>query len=183
MAFSQITGSPLLNNEFINKSALSLNKGDKALISLFFITGKDAMSLKKLMDEYAASEQLEQLEQDNNKFLLTVDGSIDIEFFQVNDRFIAYSILMKLPDNKNDREQLLQNLLERNLVLLSTERVSLCIDSKSNTLALYVSKPLGKLTQGEISDSVELLSNNHELFITLIKQSDTPSSPSMMMGP
>lgn len=139
------------------------------------------MSFENVMNAYAARHQLAQLDNENNKFMLTVDDRIDVACFQANGRFYAYSTLTRLSEDNSQREELLARLMEKNLGLLATQRVSLCIDPDDNSLAIYVSAPLKNLSVGGIEESIAALANNYELFLQWVGQSDSPSSDHSMM--
>ncbi len=142
------------------------------------------MTFENLMNAYAARQQMQPLEYENNKFKLTVDDRIEVACFQANGRFYAYSTITKLTDDNSKREQLLMMLLEKNLALLATERVSLCIDPDENALAIYISAPLKNLSIGGIEESIAALANNYEHFLKWAGQSaPPPPAPSMMLMP
>ncbi|MFK0573437.1 CesT family type III secretion system chaperone [Endozoicomonas sp.] len=142
------------------------------------------MSFENLMNAFAARQQLGQLESKNNQFFLTIDNRIEVSCFQANGRFYVYGIVASLPEDELKREELLTTLLEKNLVLLATEPVSLCIDSEQDSLAIYISVPLKDLNLGGIEESISTLANNYELFLQWTGQSaPPPPPPSMMLMP
>ena len=142
------------------------------------------MSFENLMNTFAARQQLGRLEYNNNQFFLTIDNRIEVSCFQANGRFYVYGVVAKLPEDDRKREELLTTLLEKNLVLMATERVSLCIDSEQNVLAIYTSASLKGLNLGGVEESIAMLANNFELFLQWTGQSaPPPPSPSMMLMP
>lgn len=142
------------------------------------------MSFENLMNAFATRQQLGPLEFNNNQFLLTIDNRMEIACFQANGQFYVYGVVAKLPEDDAKRAELLTSLLEKNLALLASERVSLCIDSDENALAIFLSTPLKDLNLGRIEECIETLSNNFELFLQWAGQSTPPPpTPSMMLMP
>ena len=157
-----------------------------SLFELILIKGMDAMSFKNLMNSYAARQQMELLGCENNKCTLTIDGRVEVSCFQANGRFYAYSVITKLPVDNNKRESMLVGLLERNLALLTTQRVSLCIDPDENVLGVYISASLKNLNVDLIEELIAALANNYELFLTWAGQgggTSVQSPPAMMLMP
>ena len=122
------------------------------------------MSFEHLMNLYAARQQIDGLEYENNRYNLVVDDRLEVACFQANGRFYAYSVIARLPGESSQREELLAGLLEKNMALIAFERVSLCIDPDEHALALYASAPLRSLSVDVIEEAIVALANNHALF-------------------
>ncbi|WP_422448431.1 MULTISPECIES: CesT family type III secretion system chaperone [unclassified Endozoicomonas] len=137
------------------------------------------MSFEQLMNSYAARQQIDELEYENDRYSLLVDGRIEVACFQANGRFYAYSIIARLPGDNSKREELLIRLLGKNLALVAHERVSLCIDPDVDALALYASAPIKSLNVDGIEEVIAALANNHALFVNWVEQS-APPGPAMM---
>ncbi|USE39025.1 CesT family type III secretion system chaperone [Endozoicomonas sp. SCSIO W0465] len=138
------------------------------------------MSFEKLMNSYAARQQMGALEYENDRYALVVDDRLEVACFQAHGRFYVYSIISKLPEDNGKRQDLLMGLLEKNLALVAAERVSLCIDPDENALAVYVSAPIRSLSVDVIEEAIVALANNHALFVKWVGQS-APSPGSAMM--
>ncbi|MGB1271472.1 MAG: hypothetical protein ACPG5T_05315, partial [Endozoicomonas sp.] len=84
------------------------------------------MSLETLMKTFVAQKQMGELEFSSNRFYLTVDAQMEVACFQANGKFYVYGVIAELPEDARQREELLKGLLQKNLALLMSERVSLC---------------------------------------------------------
>ena len=146
--------------------------------------GTDAMSFDNLMQSFANGQNLGKLEKQNNHFYLTIDTQMEITCFQANSKFYAYGVIAMLPSEDQKREQFLQEILQKNLALLMSERVALCVEPDADVLAIYLTRPLQGLTEEKIESAIATLANNYELFLKLASQEQLappPSAPMMLM--
>ncbi|WP_067517761.1 CesT family type III secretion system chaperone [Endozoicomonas ascidiicola] len=142
------------------------------------------MGFDQLMKDFAARQQLEELEPQNNRYTMTIDKNMEVSCFQANGRVYLYGALQELPLDIQKREELIKKLLERNLMLMASERVSLCIDDEINVLALYSSSPVNGLSLGLLEDQFSEFTNNYELYKNVIGGNrQPPPSTAMMLMP
>lgn len=141
------------------------------------------MSFENLMNAYAARHQLGSFDYSDNSCQLIIDDRIEVACLQANGQFYIYCDVARLPSDSRQREDLLLRLLEKNLGLMASERISLCIDPDQQTLAFYSYAPMNGLTVGGIEELIATVGNNHELFLQWIDQSSVPANPGMMMMP
>lgn len=141
------------------------------------------MSFENLIQSFAAQQQLGKLEFRDNCFYFSIDTQMELACFQANGRFYAYGVIAMLPTETQKRETLLKDILQKNLVLLMSERVSLCVEPDSDRLAVYISQPLQGMTVESVEKAVATLANNFEVFLRLAAQEQLapPASPMMLM--
>lgn len=141
------------------------------------------MSFENLMQSFAKQQNLGKLELRENRFYLTIDTQMEVVCFQANGKFYAYGVIAMLPSDDQKREQFLQDMLQKNLALLMSERVTLCVEPDSDVLAIFLTRPLQGLTEDKIEAAIATLANNYELFLRLAGQEQLapPSSPMMLM--
>ncbi len=144
--------------------------------------GMDAMNFENLMNALASRQQVGPFEYKDDQFRFTIDGKMNISSFQANGRFYAYCKVTRLPEDAVQREDLLKIFLERNMVVLEHERVSLCLDPDGKSLAVFVSSPMSGLTLGVLEDHIAALANIYDYYSQGAGQSTLPPpSPSMLM--
>lgn len=141
------------------------------------------MSLETLMKTFAAQKQMGELEFRSNRFYLTVDSQMEVACFQANGKFYVYGVIAELPEDVRQREELLKGLLQKNLALLMSERVSLCIEPEQSVLAIYLCRPMQGLNVDSIETSIATLVNNFELFLKWAHQNNMSPPSSFMMMP
>ena len=141
------------------------------------------MSFENLMQSFASQQSLGKLEMRENRFYLTIDTQMEVICFQANSKFYAYGVIAMLPADDQKRAQFLREILQKNLALLMSERVALCIEPDVDALAIYLARPLLGLTEEKIEAAIATLANNYELFLKLTgrEQLAPPSSPMMLM--
>ena len=142
------------------------------------------MSFENLMQSFANQQSLGKLELRDNRFYLTIDTQMEITCFQANSRFYAYGVITMLPGDAQKREQFLREILQKNLALLMSERVALCIEPEDDVLSIYLTRPMQGLTEDKVEEALATLANNYELFLKLASQEQLappPSSPMMLM--
>ena len=141
------------------------------------------MNFENLMNAYAARHQLGSLDYSDNSCQLMIDDQIEVTCLQANGQFCIYCDFARLPSDSRQREELLLRLLEKNLALLASERISLCIDPDQQTLAIYSYASMNGLTVGGIEELIATMGNYHEFFLQWVEQSSVPAHPGMMMMP
>lgn len=142
------------------------------------------MSFENLMQSFASQQNLGKLEMRDSRFYLTIDTQMEITCFQTSGRFYAYGVVAMLPEDGHKREQFLRDILQKNLALLMSERVALCIEPDEDVLSIYLTRPLQGLTEDHIEKALATLANNYELFLRLASQEQLappPSAPIMLM--
>ena len=142
------------------------------------------MSFKNLMQSFASQQNLGTLDFHDNRFHITVDTQMEIACFEANGLFYVYGVIAMLPRDEYKREQFLQDILQKNLALIMSERVSLCMEPDVDVLAIYLSRPMQGLNEDIIEKAIATLCNNYELFLKLASQEQLPpppSSPMMLM--
>ena len=142
------------------------------------------MSFENLMQSFANQQSLGKLELRDNRFYLTIDTQMEITCFQANSRFYAYGVITMLPRDSQKCEQFLREILQKNLALLMSERIALCIEPEDDVLSIYLTRPMQGLTEDKIEEALATLANNYELFLKLASQEQLappPSAPMMLM--
>ena len=141
------------------------------------------MSFDRLMQSFANQQALGELEIRDDRYYFTIDTNMDVACFQANGKFYVYGVISMLPKDHQKRETFLLDMLQKNLALMMTERVSLCIEPEEDVLAIYLCRPLQGLNASEIEKSVATLVNNLELLIQLAHSDplSKPSPPSLLM--
>ncbi len=141
------------------------------------------MSFDKLMQSFADQQQLGELEVRDKRYYFTIDSEMEIACFQANGKFYVYGVVSMLPRDSQKREDFLLNILQKNLALLMSERVSICIEPNENVLAIYLCRPLQGLHVDVVEEAIATLTNNFELFLSIASAESVPkpASPSMFM--
>lgn len=141
------------------------------------------MSFDNLMQSFASQQQLGELDIKDNRYYFTIDSRMEIACFQANNQFYVYGVISMLPKDAGKREAFLLDILQKNLALVMTERVSLCIEPDQDALAIYLCRPLQGLNVDTVEQAVATLVNNFELFIQLASAEPSANSapPPMFM--
>ena len=141
------------------------------------------MSFENLMKSVANRNNLGNLDVRDSRYYITIDSHMEVASFQANGKFYLYGVLASLPENSKDRDDLLHKLLQKNLGLAMTQRVSLCAEPDSDVLALYLTRPLQGLNEDVIEESLGEFANNYDYFLSLVSEEVLvmPSMPTMIM--
>ena len=141
------------------------------------------MSFDNLMQSFASQQQLGELEVRDNRYYFTIDTQMEVACFQANGKFYVYGVVALLPKDGRKREEFLLNILQKNLALLMSERVSLCIEPDQDALAIYLCRPLQGLNVDVVEMALATLVNNFEMFIKFAssKQLSRPTDSSMFV--
>ena len=156
---------------------------DGCLSPSILFKGMDAMSFDNLMQSFANQQQLGELEVRDNRYYFTIDSQMEIACFQANGKFYVYGVVAMLPKDGQNREVFILDILQKNLALLMTERVSLCIEPDQDALAIYLCRPLQGLNVDVVEEAIATLVNNFEMCIKFATsgQLSRPAHPSMFM--
>ena len=141
------------------------------------------MSFDNLMQTVAERNAIGKLDFRNNRYYLTIDGRIEVACFQTGGKFYLHGILARLPTKPSEQQELLTTLLQKNLGLAMTQRVSLCMEPETDELALSTTRSALGLTEDIIEECLAEFANNYEYFLSLMVR-DTqsmPASPVMIM--
>lgn len=141
------------------------------------------MSFDNLMQSVAERNAIGKLDFRNNRYYLTIDGRIEVACFQAGGKFYLHGILAKLPSELSGQQDLLTRLLQKNLGLAMTQRVSLCMEPETEELALSTTRTALGLTEDIIEECLAEFANNYEYFLGLMVQDSQlmPASPVMIM--
>lgn len=141
------------------------------------------MSFDKLMESVARKHKMGELKFLDNRYHLTIDGRMEVTSFQANGKFYLHGIICQLPKQSKDQQDLLLRLMQKNLGLAMTQRVSLCMEPDSDTLALTMVRPLQGLDEEGVEDCMSEFANNFEFFLNLANQETLamPAMPTMIM--
>lgn len=141
------------------------------------------MSFNNLMQSFANQLGLGGLDIKDDRYYLTIDSHMEITCFQAKSKFYVYGVVSMLPKDVGKREAFLLDILQKNLGLLMTERVSICIEPDEDVLAIYLCRSLQGLNVDVIEEAVATLVDNCELFIKIAssRQLAKPDQPPMFM--
>ena len=141
------------------------------------------MSFDNLIQSVANRNSIGKLDFRNDRYYLTIDGRIEVACFQSKGKFYLHGILASLPPKPDDQQKLLTELLQKNLGLMMTQRVSLCMEPDTDELALSTTRSALGLTEDIIEESLAEFANNYEYFLGLMVQDTQPApvSPVMIM--
>ncbi len=145
---------------------------------------RDAMSFDHLMESFAQKNDMGKLEFKDNKYHLVLDDLVALTAFQAGGNCYLHGILGSLPDQPRDQEQLLIELLKTSLILVSTHRVSLCIEPDNKQLGLYLVRSLQDLDEAELERGLIEYLNCFEILQEYIeKQQPLRGNAPMMLMP
>ncbi len=139
------------------------------------------MSFDHLMQSFANQQQLGDLELRDHHYYLTIDTQMELSCFQANGKFYVYGVISMLPGDSVQREEFLEKILQKNLVLMQTERISLCIEPDKDVLGIYFTRPLQGLTEQGVEAAIAVFTNNFEFFLRQLGLDNVPVSGSPMM--
>ncbi len=139
------------------------------------------MSFDLLMESFAQNNDMGELEFKDNKYHLVLDDIVALTAFQAAGNCYLHGILAPLPDQPRDQEQLLIELLKTSLILVNTQRVSLCIEPDNKQLGLYLVRSLQELDAVELERALIEYLNCFEILQEYIEKQQPPRATSPMM--